>query len=53
MWTIRFPIIITGLPDEFKKQIDKTKSSEVKSLANSKFDQGRSLSTTLDYSNVK
>ena len=38
------------MPDEFKKQNDKTKNSEVKSLANSKFDQGRTSSTNLDFS---
>ncbi len=38
---IRFMVLVNGLPEEYRRTGDRVKNSELKSLANSKFDVGK------------
>lgn len=48
MMHIRFTVVVNNLPEEFRRNIDKVKISDVKSISNSKFgSDDRSSNTTL------
>lgn len=49
-YSLRLPIVINGLPAEFRRQDEAVKNSEVKSMTHSKFDSAKSSLSTLENS---
>ena len=46
--SLRFVVLVHGLPEEYKQTYDKTKTSDLKSITHSKFDGSKSNEPNLE-----